>query len=207
MLKVLGRASSSNVQKVIWLLTELQVPHVRDDYGGRFGGNKTADYLALNPNGLVPTLLEDDFVLWESNSICRYLANKFAAERLYPSPVQVRASCERWMDWQLSTLAPAIGPLYVARVRSSGVPLDQATLTAMHGRSRAALAVLDAGLRSSAFLVGEDLTLADMGVGIWTHRWFALGGSGEGLEHLSRWYLRLKDRAPFRQTVLDIAFE
>ena len=104
MLKILGRNNSSNVQKVLWALGELELEYSRDDVGGPFGGNREADYLVMNPNGLVPTLIDGDTVLWESNVIVRYLARKYAPNSLLPDSLTGLAQAEQWMDWQLSLI-------------------------------------------------------------------------------------------------------
>src|SRR6476660_233261 len=109
MIKIWGRNTSVNVQKVMWALGELGVPHERIDVGGSFGKNKEPAYLAMNPNGLVPTLEEDGFLLWESNSIVRYLASKYDKSGvLEPKDAKQRAQASQWMDWQLSVAGPAI---------------------------------------------------------------------------------------------------
>ena len=119
MLKIWGRNTSINVQKVMWAIGELGVPHERIDIGGPFGKNNEPFYLAKNPNGLVPTLEEDDgFVLWESNSVVRYLAAKFGTGSLEPADLKARASAGRWMDWQLTVCAPAIHGLASTRNQS-----------------------------------------------------------------------------------------
>ena len=118
MLKIWGRATSSNVQKVLWCCGELGIPFERVDVGGPFGGNQDPEYLALNPNGLVPTVQDGELVLWESNTICRYLATTHRAERLYPVAPAGRALVERWMDWQLSTLGAPMGALLYGLIRS-----------------------------------------------------------------------------------------
>src|SRR6187402_3151639 len=118
MLKIWGRNTSSNVQKVIWGLAEMKLPFERIDVGGAFGKTKDPFYLAMNPNGLVPTLEEDDgFTLWESNSIVRYLAAKHKSS-LEPADLRIRAQAQKWMDWQLTVMAPAIGPLFMGMVRT-----------------------------------------------------------------------------------------
>jgi len=118
MLKVWGRASSSNVQKVMWAVTEIGLPVERIDIGGPFGKNREKPYLAMNPNGLVPTIEEEDgFTLWESNSIVRYLAARHGSS-LEPADLRVRAQAQKWMDWQLTVMAPAIGPLFMGMVRT-----------------------------------------------------------------------------------------
>src|SRR5512147_2782473 len=118
MIKVWGRTDSSNVQKVLWCLAELGVDFERQDWGGKFGGNKTQDYLAMNPNGLVPTIKDGDFILWESNSIMRYINAKYGNDKLLPSTPEGMANANRWMDWQLSVLNPTIVPLFWNLIRT-----------------------------------------------------------------------------------------
>src|SRR6202030_2493801 len=118
MIKIWGRNTSVNVQKVMWAVGELELPHERIDIGGAFGKNREPAYLAMNPNGLVPTLEEDGFLLWESNSIIRYLAAKFGAGTLEPADLRTRALASKWMDWQLSVLGPAITPVFWGMIRT-----------------------------------------------------------------------------------------
>ena len=119
MLKIWGRNTSSNVQKVIWALAEMKLPFERIDVGGAFGKTKDPFYLAMNPNSLVPTLEEEDgFTLWESNSIVRYLAAKHANRTLEPADLKTRARAQMWMDWQLSVMAPAITPVFWGLIRT-----------------------------------------------------------------------------------------
>src|SRR5262249_15935258 len=119
MLKILGRKTSSNVQKVLWCCDEIGLAFERSDVGGTFGGNKTAEYLVLNPNGLVPTIDDDGFVLWESNPIVRYLAAKHAMGTLCPADLRKRADADRWMDWQQTVVAGAVGGVFPAVRRSA----------------------------------------------------------------------------------------
>src|SRR4051794_34663975 len=107
MLKIWGRKTSSNVQKVMWAVGELGLPAERVDIGGPFGGNREPAYLALNPNGLIPTLEDAGFIIWESNAIVRYLASRYGPGRLEPAEHHARALANQWMDWQLSVVAPA----------------------------------------------------------------------------------------------------
>ena len=127
MLKILGRKSSSNVQKVLWCCAEIGLAFERADIGGDFGGNKTPDYLALNPNGLVPTINDDGFILWESNSCVRYLAAKYGKGKLWPADPQVAASASRWMDWQLSTVNAPVGTLFRSMLKkpADDIPADE----------------------------------------------------------------------------------
>ena len=146
MLKVWGRASSSNVQKVMWAVTEIGVPVERIDVGGPFGKNREAPYLAMNPNGLVPTLEEEDgFILWESNSIVRYLAAKHKSS-LEPADLRTRALAQKWMDWQLTVMAPAIGPLFMGMVRTPAAERNAKAIDDTAGLGSATKARTSAGL-------------------------------------------------------------
>src|SRR5207248_3207850 len=124
MLKILGRTTSSNVQKVLWCCAELAIPFEREDVGGPFGKNNTPEYLSLNPNGLVPTMDDDGFILWESNAIVRYLCAKHGVGKLWPTDPARRADADRWMDWQQTTLAPPMGILFRALLRQPPEAID-----------------------------------------------------------------------------------
>jgi glutathione S-transferase len=202
--RIFGRRSSSNVQKVLWLLAELGQACEQIDLGGSFGGNNAPDYLALNPNGRVPTLVDQDFVVWESNAICRYLACLHDDGRLYPQAPRERALCEQWMDWQLSTLQPAMVPLFVALVRTPEQQRDQRRLVALRDEAAGRFKLLEDALSGGAYLLGEGLTLADIANGIWTHRWFQLGLEQTPSPNLRRWYSRLGLRPAYKANVVDI---
>ena len=127
MLKIWGRTTSSNVQKVLWCCAELGIDYERVDLGGPFGGNRDPEYLTMNPNGRVPTIKDNDLILWESNTICRYLATTRHGERLYPSNPAARANVERWMDWQLATSGPPMAALLGMLIRILIQPLHVMT--------------------------------------------------------------------------------
>jgi len=203
-LTVLGRATSSNVQKVMWLLAEIGQPCVRVDMGGKFGGNKEAEYLRKNPNGVVPTLIDRDTVVWESNTILRYLANRFVAVELYPAEPVHRAWVERWMDWQLSTLGPANTLLFQSIVRT---PLEQRSADLIENyrqRNAKLFDVLDQVLVDRRYLGGEVLTLADIALGPLTYRWFELPVERHEYKHLRRWYDLLCQRPAFERHIVEI---
>ena len=213
MLKLLGRASSANVQKVAWALAEMEVPFARSDIGGPFGGNRAADYLRLNPHGTVPTLIDDrdGKVVWESNTILRYLANRMNWSALYPAPsdAPARADVERWMDWQLASLNPAITPLYQSIQRTPPEQRQPALIEQHRQRTVAALASLDAALALGSaaggeYLCGSGLTLADVALGPQVRRWFDLPVERAPLPALTRWYEQLCERAAFCAQVLAI---
>ena len=203
MLKIYGRKSSSNVQKVLWCCDELGIAYAREDVGGKFGKNRTPDYLALNPNGLVPTVDDDGFVLWESNSIVRYLAARHGAGRLWPQDPQAAAGASRWMDWQLSTLGPANAPLFRAYLRDPQETIPAAELAAAAKRTGEAWAILDAQLARTAFVAGAQLTVGDIAFGNAIHRWYLYPIERPALPHLSAWYERLCQRPAYRRNILE----
>src|SRR5882757_2069394 len=160
MIKIWGRNTSSNVQKVMWAIGEMKLPHQRIDVGGAFGKNNEAPYLAMNPNGLVPTLEEEDgFTLWESNSIVRYLAAKNAAKNadrtLEPADLRTRARAQKWMDWQLSVMGPAITPVFWGLIRTPPEKRDANAIAAGKVKTVAAAKMLDEQLGKTAYLAGD----------------------------------------------------
>ncbi len=202
MLKIWGRATSSNVQKVMWLCAELSLPHERIDAGGPFGGTREAAYLAMNPNGLVPTIADDDFVLWESNTILRYLANRHAARDWYPVEPRSRAQVEKWMDWSTTTFGPALFNAFWQLVRTPEGERDAALIADSARKTGAVLRIADAQLAGRAFLCGDAPTLADICVGVNLYRWFELPLERPELPALRAWYERLKLRPPYRDVVM-----
>ena len=203
MLKILGRKTSSNVQKVLWACAELELPFERDDIGGPFGGNDKPDYLALNPNGVVPTIIDDGYVLWESNSIVRYLAGVHGGGTLWPTDPQVRGDAERWMDWQLTTLSPAMVTVFRGLVRTPEDKRDHAAIAAARDRLSAALAMVDKALEGKAYLTGAEFTMGDIPVGIGTYRWFNLPIEREDYPNLERWYDSLTRRPGYAEHIMN----
>src|SRR5260370_24937049 len=134
MIKIWGRNTSVNVQKVMWTVGELGLQHERIDVGGPFGKNNEPAYLAMNPNGLVPTLQADGFLLWESNAIVRYLASKYAAGKLDPSDLRARARASSWMDWQLTVAHPPLTPVFWGLIRTPPEKRDHAAIEAGEGK-------------------------------------------------------------------------
>lgn len=194
-LRVLGRTTSNNVQKVLWLLDELGIASQQEDYGGPFGKTRAADYLRLNPNGTVPTLVDGDAVIWESNTILRYLAGRQGSP-LYPADALARAHVEQWMDWQLGTLTPAFRPLYVAIVREGRAVDDLVSERAVATRL---FDMLDVELAGRSFVADSHLTLADIAIGPMVYRWFALQLAHAGQHHLRQYLARLSRRPAFQK--------
>ncbi len=205
MLKILGRATSSNVQKVVWLCDELGLPFDRTDIGGPFGGNDQPEYLALNPNGVVPTIDDNGFVLWESNSILRYLMEKHGTRTtLWPDDLQIRASANRWMDWVLSTLAGRHVPVFQGLIRTPEEKRDLERIANARDSWSQANAVLDSWLSSHPYLSGDAFGFGDIPAAPFTHRWFNLDISREDYPNLERWYHSIASRPAFRKNVIDI---
>ena len=163
MLKIWGRNTSSNVQKVIWGLGEMNLPFDRIDVGGAFGKTKDAAYLSMNPNSLVPTLEEEDgFTLWESNSILRYLAAKHANRTLEPADLKARARAHMWMDWQLSVMAPAITPVFWGLIRTPPEQRDAKAIATGKEKTVAAAKIMDAQLGKTAYLASDAFSYGDI---------------------------------------------
>jgi glutathione S-transferase len=203
-LKILGRKTSSNVQKVLWCCGELGLAFEREDVGGPFGRNNEPEYLALNPNGLVPTVIEDGFVLWESNAIVRYLCAKHAKGTLYPSDPKMNADADRWMDWQQTTLAPPMGILFRGLLKS---PPDAMPTSDLDGAMQKAIPmwrILETQLSRHAFVAGDTLTMADIALGNAVHRRFSLPRQRPDLPQLDRWYAKLRERPGYRQHIAGV---
>ncbi len=206
-LTIWGRKTSSNVQKVLWLCDELQIPWRRIDAGLEHGVNTTEEFLAKNPNGLVPLIEDDDFLLWESNSILRYLANKAGADTFYPVEPRRRADVDRWLDWQLSTLWPAMRPFYIGLTRVPEQDRDEQAIVAARDRTATLWSILEDRLQPGGFVAGSAPTLADMGLGSFIHRWFRLNDeAADRHPRLYELYQRLCDREPYRRHIVSQPF-
>ena len=203
MIKIWGRNTSSNVQKAMWAVDELGIARERIDIGGPFGGNKEPKYLAMNPNGLVPTLEEEDgYTLWESNSIVRYLAAKHdKAGVLEPKDPKQRALASQWMDWQLSVMGPAITPVFWGLVRTPPEKRDANAIAAAKEKTIAAAKMMDAQLGKTAFLAGPDFSYGDIPVGIMIYRYMQLFPQRPATPNLDRWYAAISSRPAFKEQV------
>jgi glutathione S-transferase len=202
-LTIWGRANSVNVQKVLWCLRELDLAYERIDAGMAFGRNNETDYLAMNPNGRVPTLVDGDYVLWESNSVMRYLVLAYApASPIYPSAPRRRASIDRWLDWTLSTLQPVDRPVFWALVRT---PVEKRDMVAIQKDADAEAVqwrIVDAQLATRRFIEGDDFTIADIALGAYARRWFGVEGIRKPrLTHLERWFAQFANRPGFAQFI------
>lgn len=210
MMLLYGRLTSINVQKVVWCLGELGRVEGRDykriDAGLTFGVNDTPEYLAMNPTGLVPTLVDGDFALWESNAIVRYLA---ADSPLFPaSNPQLRASADRWMEWATGTLWAAVRVTFVGMTRTPEDQRDMAAIKASFRSSNSLLAIADAQLAKSRYCTGPQLTAGDIPLALTVHRWRNLAerfapalGERDAYTHLERWYREIAERPSFQASL------
>jgi glutathione S-transferase len=205
MLKIWGRNTSSNVQKVIWALSEMQVPFERIDVGGAYGKTKDPFYLAMNPNSLVPTLEEEDgFTMWESNSIVRYLAAKHGNRTLEPADLKTRARAQMWMDWQLSVLAPAISPVFWGLIRTPPEQRDHNAIAAGKTRTIECAKMMEDQLGKTQYLAGDSFSYGDIPVGIMAYRFMQLIPERPAMPNLERWYAAISSRPAFKEQVATV---
>jgi glutathione S-transferase len=184
-------------------LSELGLDFQRIDAGMAFGRNSEADYLAMNPNGRVPTLVDGDFVLWESNSIMRYLACAYRpGSTLYPETPKLRASIDRWLDWTLSTMQPVDRPVFWALVRTPAEQRDMVAIQKDVDAEAIVWRVIEERLATRRFVEGDAFTLADIAIGAYARRWLGVEGVIKPeLPHLARWFAQFSSRQGFTQFV------
>jgi glutathione S-transferase len=194
MLKIWGRLSSVNVQKVVWCADELGLDYERIDAGGPFGVVGTPAYLAMNPNGLVPVIEHDGFVMWESNAIVRFLAAAHGAGTLSPRDSRAHADADRWMDWQATTFNPAFAPGFVQLVRTAPELRDPAIIETARANGEKKLALLDRHLATHEYVAGTLFTMADIPLGCSANRWYKLPWAKESHPHVERWLAALRAR-------------
>ncbi|MCV0425404.1 MAG: glutathione S-transferase family protein [Roseibium sp.] len=202
MIKVLGRANSVNVQKVMWCAAELGLDVERSDIGGAFGGNDAADYLLKNPNGRVPTLVDGNYVLWESNAIVRYLCDKYGSSPWMPGTAESRGHANQWMDWYLAELHPPMTTLFWQLVRTSPSNRDVAAIESAIEKCSALWQVLDNHLSSRPYLLGDQLSMADIPVGCSAYRWHCMEFPRPDLPSLRTWWTRLTERPSYKSGVM-----
>jgi glutathione S-transferase len=186
MLHILGKIPSINVRKVLWGV----------------GVRTTNDpaYLALNPNGLVPVIKDDDFVLWESNTIIRYLANRYGGDALYPAEPQARARVDQWIDWQGADLNRSWVGAFLGLVRKSPDHQDPAGIAQSIAGWTKHMQVLNTQLEATgAYVAGNGFTLADIPIGLSVNRWFGTPFEHPDFPAVSRYVERLATREGFQK--------
>ena len=203
MLKVWGRKNSSNVRKVLWCAEELALPYEREEAGGAFGVVDSPQYRALNPNGRVPMIEDDGFVLWESNAIVRYLAARYGSDTSwYQRDVCVRAQADKWMDWTTSTFAGPFRDLFWGMLRT---PAEQQDWVLINGASKTCaelLSIVDQALSEKPYLSGDEIGMGDIPLGSFIYAWFEMPLERPSMPNLEAWYERLKLRPCYRGAVM-----
>lgn len=203
LLELWGRGNAYNVQKALWLLAELDLEFRHHDVGSRQGDLETPEFLALNPQSRIPVLVDDAAIVWESNTVLRYLANRFEARQLYPQDALPRSQVERWMDWELASLQPAFIDLFWGYYRTPAHARDAVAIAAAQRRCQHLFRLLDRQLSNGAYLAGDYFSLADIACGVCLYRYFNMGLEVERPPQLVGWYQRLSQRAAFRHTIMQ----
>ncbi|MCY7305824.1 MAG: glutathione S-transferase [Rhodoferax sp.] len=203
MMHIWGRLSSINVRKVIWAAQETGEPFERTDAGAAFGIVKTADYLRMNPHGLVPVLQDGDATLWESNVIVRYLAARFPHCGLLPASLTLRFEAEQWMDWQQTTFNGAGRDAFIQWIRTPAEQRNPELIARSVAATEPLLGLLEEHLSGNEWMVGDRFSMADIPLGCEIHRWFGLPQPRRSWPHLERWYVALCAR-PASRGVLDL---
>lgn len=204
MITLWGRNNSTNVKKVLWTLEELELPFNHILAGGQYGLNHDPDYLAMNPNGLVPLLRDDesDVLLWESNTIVRYLAAQYGQNRLWVDSPARRAEGEKWMDWANQTLAPAHRIVLMGLVRTPPEQRDHKAIEAGAKQCDELFEILDAALANQTWFSGDALGTGDIAIAPFVYNLFNVDLKWTPRPHLERWYQQLTERPAFQKTVM-----
>ena len=203
MLKIWGRSSSVNVQKVLWAVRELALPHTTEQVGGQFGGLDTPEYGTMNPNRKVPVIDDGGLILWESNAIVRYLAARYSEGTLWPADIAQRAQADRWMDWAATEWQPAIVPGFLGLIRTPEDKRDHTAIEASVNKSNQLGLILENALQGQEYIVGSHLTMADIILGCVAHRWLNMPIERPDTPAMHTWYRRLMMR-PATQGVLTL---
>jgi glutathione S-transferase len=201
---IYGTRTSSNVQKVLWCCSELGLAFERVEIDAAFGGLRSTAYRALNPNGLMPTIDEDGFILWESNVIVRYLCVKYGMGALCPADLAQRALAERWMDWQQTALLPHMGVAFRALLRKPPDATPEEQVSTAVRKAGDTWHILDAHLAQRQFVAGATLTMGDIALGNAVHRWFRLPITRPDAPNLKAWYDRLRERPGYQQHIASL---
>lgn len=199
MLTILGRANSSNVQVAMWAVGELGLAHERRDLGGRHGGTGTPEYRAMNPMGLVPTLIDGAVVMFESCAILRYLGARYGDEGFWPRDPAVRGPLDTWAEWSKTSFAPAMTPIFMAIVRTAPSKRDAGAIAKAAEAVRPLARILDARIGEGPWLAGAAFSFADIAAGHQLNRYFSLDFERAETPALRAYWERLKERPAYRE--------
>ncbi|MEO0372033.1 MAG: glutathione S-transferase family protein [Pseudomonadota bacterium] len=203
MMQIYGRATSSNVQLVMWTVAELGLNHDRLDFGHMHGGLETPEFRAMNPHGKIPVLKDGDLVIWESCAILRYLAATYGSETFWPAAPRARAEVDMWAEWGKNELCNNFTvPIFWSRVRTAAKDRDVAALDRAVTAFNGYMAHLDARLQGRDFVCGDTLTAADIVIGHLLYRWFTIDVARDGYPAVEAYYNRLTERPAYRDHVM-----
>ncbi|WOO84230.1 Glutathione S-transferase GstB [Vanrija pseudolonga] len=201
-----GRPNSNNVKKALWIAAELGLKYKHVLAGLQHGVNNTPEYLALNPNGVIPTLQDGDFVLWESNAIVRYLAAEYAASsghpELWPASARTRAEGDKWMDWTSSTFAGVYRDVFWGFFRTAPAERDMELINGNLAKVNKLMAIVDAQLAKTQYLSGSEFGVGDIPLGCFIYTYFNLPVERPNLPNLERWYNDLQKRKAYQDVVM-----
>ena len=200
-IRVFGRLTSANVQKVIWVLEELELSYDHENRGGRYGGLDDPGYIAMNPNGLVPVLRDGSLILWESHAIVRYLSAQYADGLLFPSRPEDRAVVDQWTDWTATRFQPAWIGVFWSVYRTQPARRNAAEIAKSREEAARTFAIMDQRLSRLPYLGGQTLTYADIVAGIAPFRWTTMGTEAPLPAGVAAWHQRLRERPAFRKAV------
>jgi glutathione S-transferase len=200
MLKIWGRVNSVNVKKAMWCVAELGLPHERIDAGMQYGVVNTPEYRKMNPTGLVPTIDDDGYTLWESHSIVRYLCAKHSAGKLWPTEPRARADADRWMDWAFA-FQGAMRNVFWGLIRTPPEKRDAKAIEEGRDKTIALLPILEKTLAEKPYVAGNAFTMGDIPIGCEVQRYMRVPIERPSFPAVEAWFARLRDRAPFRDHV------
>lgn len=207
MITIFGRKTSSNVQAVMWMIAELGLAHERLDFGGQFGGNDTADFLAMNPMGLVPVLQEADLTLWESQAIIRYLAQKPQATSLWPEAPESRAIIDQWMEWAKHNVYPVITyKVFWQLIRVTAAERNHELIAEGEAELKKLMAIAEAQIAKKGWLSGSEFSIADISFGTHLYRYFTADFARGDYPALAAYYDKLCQREAYQAHVM-ISYE
>ena len=202
MMQVLGRPNSVNVQKVTWCLAELGLDAQRMDIGGAYGGNDEVEYLSKNPNGKIPTLIDEGYVLWESNAIVRYLCERYGTGSWFPKTVQQRGHAGQWMDWYQTSLHRPMTTLFWQMVRTDKGKRDDTLIKSAIADCVSFWKILDKHLEQNPFVLGSEISMADIPIGCAAYRWHSMNIERPDLPALEAWWTRISARPAYQSHVM-----
>ena len=202
MIEIWGRRNSSNVMTAMWCIGELGLEYKRHNVGGSFGGLDTAEYQAMNPNGVVPTINDNGRIVWESNVIARYLAATYGVGSLWPDDPYQRALADQWMDWYKTTLYPGFMAIFFNLIRTAKEKQNKAAIEEGIKATAKVLPILDRQLERNAFVAGEQLTMGDIPLGPVIYRYMNLDIERPALPGIEAWYQQLCQRPAYQKHVM-----